>query len=451
MSQSRETSPNISQENEDCVMIAENQYHQEETMDDSTNTQAVLQIDTEIPKKKGKGIGKKSGKTQKVKTIANHPFTIWLESLWQSDITLRVMKPWLQAIQKYAMTEKNMKLYKFGSGVQKIMKEFILWLREGKKDLTNCSYALFVEWYSSVGLFTIYGRYLAMDWEQDFEKQLFDLYSACVMDLEARQKELETSDEELPISSSSRNMKNIYTSSTTVHIPDRNADASTSKDSDISQLRATLKKKLNDGKVPKRVQFQKEKSTLKKRRISNDESDEEYKPGTIFQESQLSVEDESETELDIQVKPTMKPKTKKLRTPSVESQENENSDAGTNDEDFACMVGNLAQAHSLVSNTGKICQTILIKDTDAYISMSTPGESGQMLMKLELYPFKDCSKLNKTEYWRKRTFSSMIVLSSKDCPVYQMVMKLRKEVTKQVMKVKKVKVEKKPITGWKSG
>lgn len=451
MSQSRETSPDLSQEQQDCVVIADNQNHQEEIMDDTMNTQAVLQIDLEPPKKKGKGIGKKSGKMTKVKTIAMHPFTVWLESLWQTETTLRVMKPWLQSIQKYAMTNKNVKLYKFGSAVQKIMKEFILWLKEGKKDLMNCSFVHFEDWYSNDGLSTIYGRFQVMDWESDFEETLFNLYSACVMELEARQKENETSDEELPISSSLRNTKNTSMSSTIAHTRDQRVDASTSKDFETSPQKVTTKKNQKDGKALKRVQFQKEKCVSKKQKISNEESDDEYRPGTLFQESQLSVEDESETEIDIQVKPTMKPIKRKLRTPSVESQEDEDSDAGTNDEDFASMVGNLAQAHCLVSNTGKISQSILIKDTDQYISMSTPGESGQMLMKLELYPFKDCSKLSKTEYWRKRTFSSLVVLSSKGCPVYNLAMKLRKEITKQVMKTKKVKVEKRPVTGWKSG
>ncbi|KAL4708247.1 hypothetical protein ACJJTC_013816 [Scirpophaga incertulas] len=323
------------------------------------------------------------------------------------------MKPWLTAIQRQAMEDKNVKLYKFGSAIQKIMKEFIIWLKEGKKDLMHCSYAHFKDWYSNVGLFTMYGKYQMMDWEADFENSLFSLYSACAMELEVRQKqtEAEITDEEQSTSLLSRNTKNISTLSTTARIPDRLAGASMSKGSENTQLRDATNKTTKDGKTLRRVQFQREKCASRKRRYSS-ESDPEYQAGDLFHNSQVSVEDESETELNRRISST--------EDKSQDEERTSDSEGGLNDEDFASMVGNLAQAHCLVSNTGKISQNILIKDTDQYISMSTPGESGQMLMKLELYPFKECVKLNKTEYWRKRTFSSLTVLSSKTCPVYNL-------------------------------
>lgn len=115
-------------------------------------------------------------------------------------------------------------------------------------------------------------------------------------------------------------------------------------------------------------------------------SEEEYQKGQMFQEqqnSQASVEDESEPDVDISPK-VIKKKKQKYQTSDSEP------DMSDQEEDYACMVANLARAHSLVQSTGKISQSILVKDNDGFINITSPGERGYMLMKLELYPFKDC-------------------------------------------------------------
>lgn len=114
--------------------------------------------------------------------------------------------------------------------------------------------------------------------------------------------------------------------------------------------------------------------------------------------------------------------------------ESEDSLEGTpNDEDFTSMAANHARTHSLVTSTGKISQSILIKEDDGYINKSSPSERGSMLIKLELYPFKECVKLDRNQYWTKRMYSCLAVSSGEDSRVPKLAMKLRYEITKSIM------------------
>ncbi|CAG9782215.1 unnamed protein product [Diatraea saccharalis] len=172
----------------------------------------------------------------------------------------------------------------------------------------------------------------------------------------------------------------------------------------------------------------------------SEEEEMEYTMGDLFRKSQKTVEEESEPEVELRV-PSSKKKRRSLQ---------ESMDGTPNDEDFSTMVANHARAHSLVTSTGKICQSILIKEDEGYINTSSPGERGSMVIKLELYPFKECVKLNKNQYWTKRTYSCLGVSSGEDSRAYKLAMKLRYELTKQKMNLKDVKVEKKVQTGWKN-
>ncbi|CAG4969496.1 unnamed protein product [Colias eurytheme] len=372
--------------------------------------------------------------------IKKNPIYIWLENLRQSDITLRVMKPWLQMINKKSLANKNMKLYQVGQIITKIMKEFLMYAKNTKVNLTNCGFGVFAEWICEDGLSTTYGKLQAMDWDEGLNEILFDHYSEAVMELENRQQEAEDETEY----SSSVNTKDICMSSTIANTREVLADASTSKDSEIMLPKTSKKSKC--GTKKNRVTFQKEKSPSK--RLRKKSSDDEYTPGSLFQEvqqTQGSVEDESEPDVDII--PETPKKNKRVISNSSESKKEDVDE----EEDYACMVASLAQAHLLVQTTGKISQSILVKDADGFINITSPGERGCMLVKLELYPFKDCVKLPKNQYWTKRTYSSLTVISSPESPAYNLVMKLRRQMTKDVMKIKNVKTEKKVATGWKSG
>ncbi|CAH0730970.1 unnamed protein product, partial [Brenthis ino] len=434
--------PNMSQENDDCVQIVALNEGQEEITENLMvqNTQYALEVEP-APKKINKGKQLMSTKKKQISTIKKNPIYVWLENLWQSDITLRIMKPWLQLVNKKALATKNMKLYQIGQAITKIMKEFLIHAKNAKVNLTNCGFGVFEEWICEEGLSTTYGKLQAMDWDEGLSSILFDHYSEAIMELEKRQQESEDEVEYL----SSANMKGISTSSTTANIQEVHVGASTSKDSEI--MLPKILKKNKSGITKNKVTFQKEKSPSKRlRKLS---SDDEYEVGQLFQEQQKntqgSVEDESEPDVDIHPET---PKKKRKVTWNDSDSEKEGVDE---EEDYACMVANLAQAHSLVQTTGKISQSILVKDADGYINITSPGERGCMLVKLELYPFKDCAKLPKNQYWTKRTYSSLTVISSPTSPAYDLVMKLRRQMTKDVMKIKNVKTEKKVVSGWKSG
>lgn len=144
------------------------------------------------------------------------------------------------------------------------------------------------------------------------------------------------------------------------------------------------------GKKAKQMLFQKEKSPLKKRKLSSsDDEDDTYKPSTLFQEaqrmkeSQASVEDESEPDVDIHQPKMKKSKTVQLQIQedNYEEEKNEDDKMLNTDESYASMVANLARAHSLVQSTGKISQSICLKDDDGFINIMSPGERGSMLMK----------------------------------------------------------------------
>lgn len=294
-----------------------------------------------------------------------------------------------------------------------------------------------------------------MVWVDDLETVLFDHYSSALTELAEKQAAMEEAEEEItPFqeSSSSRNMNNTCTSSMTVHTQGLHVDVPTYKDLETTSPIQQKPKKLKCGQAPKSVTFQKEKLVSSKRKILNynseeDSENEEYQPGQLFKKhkQQKPVEEESEPEVELQVPKTKKRSAKKQATTSDE----DSDQSSANEDDFTSMVANHARAHSLTMSTGKISQSILIKDDEGYTNISSPGERGLMLIKLELYPFKECVKLQKNQYWTKRTFSCMGLSSSKDSRVHKLAMKLRYEITKEIMKLKDVKVEKREQTGWK--
>ncbi|CAH0721931.1 unnamed protein product, partial [Brenthis ino] len=267
------------------------------------------------------------------------------------------------------------------------------------------------------------------------------------MELQKREEEKETTEEIIPYpeSSLSHNTKSIAMSSTTVRTPEARVGASTSRDCENTLQHPTTPKKSIGGQTRKSVTFQKENSSSAKRQIIDLSEDKEYIPGTLYKNA---VEEESKPEIEVPMPSKKKSLMMKRRRLSEEEQSQD--EESEKEEDFSCMVANLARAHSLVQNTGKIFQTISIKEDDGYINISPPGEHGLNLIKLALYPFKDCARLTKNRYWTKRTFTSLAVISGEDSPVYKSAMKLRKLITQQVMSLDNIKVEKKSQTGWKS-
>lgn len=211
-----------------------------------------------------------------------------------------------------------------------------------------------------------------------------------------------------------------------------------------------MKRHMKTGKVANKPTYRKEKLALPKQKEMNSSDDDDYENGDLFKtkQTQNSVETESEPDVDI---PIPKKKIKKVQFEEESNCENEDHEANNSEEGYASMVADLARVHSLVKSTGKIWQSISVKDGNAYINLTSPGERGCMLVKLELYPFNKCVRLDRKQYWTKRTFTSLAVISSKDSPAYKKALSLRTQLTKDISNIKGVRVERKSVTGWKSG
>ncbi|CAG4958221.1 unnamed protein product [Colias eurytheme] len=295
-------------------------------------------------KKINKGKQLMSSKKKQISVIKKNPVYVWLENLWQSDITLRVMKPWLQLINKKSLATKNMKLYQVVQIITKIMKVFLIHAKkyEGKLDEL---------WLRSFRGVNMRRRIIHDIWEapsdglgRRFERDII--------------RPLFRSSNGVGESSTrSRGRNGIFIigeHERHLHvIHDCQYSGSTCRCIHIQSFRDYVTEDIEEERIwitktKNKVTFQKEKSPSKRpRKVS---SDDEYTPGSLFQEvqqTQGSVEEESEPDVDIC--PEMPKKKKKVTWNNSDSEKKDVDE----EEDYAFMVANLAQAHSLVQTTGK--------------------------------------------------------------------------------------------------
>lgn len=248
-------SQNIYAEEDDCVRIVALNEEQEAIMDNSMaqNTQCVLEVETASKKKKNTK-GKTLVTTQK-KTVMNNPLIQWLENFLQTEATLRVMKPFLKAINDAALKNKNMKLFNVGQTLQKIMKEFFIHMIKKRSGLNK----LFLQYFRGV---VLKRRIIHDVWEAPIDGLRERFVKSIIRPLQysfngTRRKA--KSDGRSGGGEYSQNTKNTSTSFTTVHTQGQPVAVSTSKDYGImSQMPATPKKS-TAGQLPKSVTFQKEK------------------------------------------------------------------------------------------------------------------------------------------------------------------------------------------------
>lgn len=147
-------SPISLNDEDDVVKIAALNEGQEATTDNTVepqNTQCVLEIAPPVTPKKVKGKQLLNQKKRQIIQMKKTFFWTWLETSWQSDIKMRIMKPWLNKINLESLKTKDMTLYHIGRTITKIMKTFIEWLKANKKPLANCGFANFEEWASDEG------------------------------------------------------------------------------------------------------------------------------------------------------------------------------------------------------------------------------------------------------------------------------------------------------------
>ncbi|XP_037947436.1 uncharacterized protein LOC119679258 [Teleopsis dalmanni] len=92
-------------------------------------------------------------------------------------------------------------------------------------------------------------------------------------------------------------------------------------------------------------------------------------------------------------------------------------------------------------NIGSICQSIRRRKPGSTYTITSPGERGFQVVKLDVYDFSKISKKPKMEWWKEANYRSTFLIQSPVDPNHQLVMKLLLNVTNQLNKIPGVKKE----------
>nr|QTE03816.1 MAG: hypothetical protein 1 [Periparus ater ambidensovirus] len=385
----------------------------EDTME---NTQAVLNRPKVMKKKvkvKAKGVGK-INPARKKQAVQNHPLFQWLNNYWDTESTMILMGQFIKSIKEYALSNQNAALGKLVRPLSQVMKSFIMDISKQKLNLKSVSWDTFATWALDQELSMTYGNFQGMEWQEEFDPLLYQLYGKvylkCQEEMESN-SEAETEDE-MPVkkvggSSSLRNTKTTSMSSTTVPTAVDLADA----DSCDSFQNAPQRKR-------KSVQFQ-------------------GHPGSILKEH-----------LTLKSKTTLKNSTSgSAKRPKVVIEEK----AQTSDsDDLEDMLDGVVQQQCLRPSIGCISQNICLKHQEQLITLKSPGERGTKTVKLEIFPYSDCLRKPKNEWWKTALLRSQFLTYSDDSPVAKLVDQLTKEIFKQIRQTKNVEIETKSVA-YKSG
>ncbi|XP_037928517.1 uncharacterized protein LOC119662935 [Teleopsis dalmanni] len=87
------------------------------------------------------------------------------------------------------------------------------------------------------------------------------------------------------------------------------------------------------------------------------------------------------------------------------------------------------------SNIGSICQSICRRKPGSTYTITSPGERGFQVVKLDVYDFSKISKKPKMEWWKEANYRSTFLIQSPVDPNHQLVMKLLLNVTNQLNKI----------------
>lgn len=93
------------------------------------------------------------------------------------------------------------------------------------------------------------------------------------------------------------------------------------------------------------------------------------------------------------------------------------------------------------SSTGLISQSICRKIPGSTSTLTSPGERGYQVVKLDVFDFSKISKKPKTDWWKEANYRSTFIIPSPLDPSHQLVMKLLLAATNQIQKLPGVKRE----------
>lgn len=389
----------------------------EDTME---NTQAVLNRPKVMTKKKlkvkAKGIGKMNP-ARKRQFVQSHPLYQWLNNYWDTESTMILMGQFIKNIKEYALANQQATLGKLVRPLSQIMKTFIMDISKQKLNLKSVSWDTFEAWALDQELSMTYGSFQMMEWMEEFDPLLFQLYGKvylkCQEEMESN-SEAETEDEtpikKVGASSSSRNTKITSISSTTVPTVEDPADA----DSCDSFQNVPQRKR-------KSVQFQGRHGSILKEHLTS-------KSKTISKSSMSGS----------------------AKRPKVAIVEEEQDPHNSDSDALEDMLDGVVQQQCLRPSIGCISQNICLKHQEQLITLKSPGERGTKTVKLEIYPYSDCLRKPKNEWWKTAVLRSQFLTYSEDSHVAKLVDQLTKEIFKQIRKTKNVEIETKSV-GFKSG
>lgn len=98
------------------------------------------------------------------------------------------------------------------------------------------------------------------------------------------------------------------------------------------------------------------------------------------------------------------------------------------------------------SNTGSISSTISLRTAEKLYTLKSPGESGDIVVKMEIYPFHKVVHMDVKDWWKAAELRAKVALSSNSA-VAKLVMNLKEGLMREVGERKDVEKTVKEIPG----
>ncbi|CAB3235985.1 unnamed protein product [Arctia plantaginis] len=411
---------------QECIITTEPAESEEETdnrtndVDIMANTQQTFDLPKISSKRsnnksKGKGMGKKSANHQR-KAVETLSFMIWLKDFWDNEHTIKLMGKFLTKLRDYCYRNNEHKMLKIVRPMKEVFKIFIIDMEKQKQSLKSISWDVFEQWALNAGLSTMYTNFHQMVWETDFEETLFRIFGEIYSQDAEEQSEI-SEDEECSLLP---NTKTTSTLSTTVRTEEDPADADIC---DISvNTRPRTKKTVKFSSLPGHRSSEVSTSKLKMNSKKYNMDSEKRRPAKRRMSSDT---EEEETLL------TVKKPLKDILSNPPPAEGNTDSDASDNLEG---LLDGVVQQQSLRLTTGAISQNISVKHLDQLVILKSRGERGLKVVKLEIYPYSDCIRKPKTEWWKSAEFRGTFLSYGAESRVQKLTNQLKTEAYKQVAK-----------------
>lgn len=347
---------------------------------------------------------------QKQQEVLAHPLIGCLIAYWDVAMVVHALEL-LNRMKARIMKEKLKVEYTVWGAMKTILKVFVTNIKKELANLEHVSLEDFRAWLSRDGFSTIYGNLQAVDSIGTFDSILFDTLSDLIIEQSSTE-----------VSYSSPNITNTSMSSTTVHTQDALAVAGTSKPSKSTKYQSEEEEPVTTEKAS-RVQ-----KATKKRHITKDAS--------------------SESEEEVAPRKKNKKRVSFQKNRSAETENESNTDEGGDQpfkpEAFDDMVDAFMQAASTASTIGRISQSISLESRGDVITLTTPGERGHKVIKLEIYDFHECCRSKPQDWWKKAEWRSKTIVASETSSAMKLVDQLKTTIMNKIQEIKNLKVERKP-------